>query len=314
MEAIGGYFELELRKGKHYHENALRLNSARNAFEYILRVRNYKKIYIPYYTCEVMLQPLKNLGIEYEFYHIKSDLEPTKLPTLKTNEAFLYTNYFGLKQATVQKLSEVYHTQLIIDNSQAFFAPPINGIDTFYSARKFFGVADGAYLYTDKLLDEKLTQDKSYNRMLHLLQRIDEGAESAFSIFQNNDRALDDQPIKLMSTLTDRILCGINYQEVIERRRENYIYLSERLSSGNYLEDSLTDNAVPMIYPYFTNIQNIKEKLISQKIFIPTYWTNVQKWCQKSDFEYLLMLRLAAIPIDQRYGKKEMEKIIRCLL
>ena len=51
MEAIGGYFELELRKGKHYHENALRLNSARNAFEYILRVRNYKKIYIPYYTC-----------------------------------------------------------------------------------------------------------------------------------------------------------------------------------------------------------------------------------------------------------------------
>lgn len=313
MEAIGGYFELELRKGKHYHENALRLNSARNAFEYILRVRNYNKIYIPYYTCEVMLQPLKKLGVEYEFYHIKPDLEPAILPTLKANEAFLYTNYFGLKQTTVQELSEVYHTQLIVDNSQAFFAPPINGIDTFYSARKFFGVADGAYLYIDKLLDEKLTQDKSYNRMLHLLKRIDEGAESGFSIFQNNDLALDDQPIKLMSTLTDRILCGINYQEVIERRIDNYVYLSECLSSSNCFEDSLPDSAVPMIYPYLNDNQNIKEKLLSQKIFVPTYWANVQKWCQKSDFEYLFMLWLVAIPIDQRYGKKDMEKIIRCL-
>lgn len=43
MDAIGGYFELELRKGEHYHKDALRLNTARNCFEYILLARKYKK-------------------------------------------------------------------------------------------------------------------------------------------------------------------------------------------------------------------------------------------------------------------------------
>ena len=35
--AIGGYFELELRNGAYYHKDAIRLNTARNCFEYILR-------------------------------------------------------------------------------------------------------------------------------------------------------------------------------------------------------------------------------------------------------------------------------------
>ena len=30
MDAIGGYFELELRKGEHFHKHALQFNSARN--------------------------------------------------------------------------------------------------------------------------------------------------------------------------------------------------------------------------------------------------------------------------------------------
>ena len=69
-DAIGGYFGLELRKGEHYHKDALRLNSARNCFEYVLLARQYKRVYVPYFTCEVMLEPLHKLGIEYTFYHI----------------------------------------------------------------------------------------------------------------------------------------------------------------------------------------------------------------------------------------------------
>jgi hypothetical protein len=34
MQPIGGYFELELRKGKEYHTDAIRLNTGRNALEY----------------------------------------------------------------------------------------------------------------------------------------------------------------------------------------------------------------------------------------------------------------------------------------
>lgn len=138
-DAIGGYFELELRKGEHYHKNALRLNTARNSFEYILRARKYTKVYIPYYTCDVMLEPLKKCNVDYVFYHINEQLEPVETYRLQPTEAFLYTNYYGLKQRCVERLAEQYDKQLIVDHAQAFFAEPLQGIDTFYSARKFFG-------------------------------------------------------------------------------------------------------------------------------------------------------------------------------
>ena len=209
IEAIGGYPELELRKGEHYHKDALRLNTARNCFEYVLRARGYTKVYIPYYTCEVMLEPLMKCSVEYEFYHINEQLEPVETIRLKTSEAFLYTNYYGLKQQCVARLAQTYGKQLIVDNAQAFFASPIEGIDTFYSARKFFGVADGAYLYTDQLLDIELEQDQSYERMSHLLIRADIGAEAGYNEFRKNDDSLIGEPIKKMSQLTEKILCSV---------------------------------------------------------------------------------------------------------
>ena len=154
VKAIGGYFELELRKGEHYHKDALKLNTARNCFEYILLARKYTKVYIPYYTCEVMLQPLHKYHIAYEFYHINESLEPIEVIQLQNDEAFLYTNYFGLKQSCVEHLAVIYKSQLIVDNAQAFYAPRIKGIDTFYSPRKFFGIADGGYLYTEHILEQ----------------------------------------------------------------------------------------------------------------------------------------------------------------
>lgn len=75
-DAIGGYFELEIPQGAHYHKTAIRLNTARNCFEYILRTRAYKKVYIPYYTCDVMLEPIQRLGIGFQYYSIDENLSP----------------------------------------------------------------------------------------------------------------------------------------------------------------------------------------------------------------------------------------------
>ena len=46
MNAIGGYFGLELDKENEYHSEAIRLNTGRNALEYILISGFYKKIYL----------------------------------------------------------------------------------------------------------------------------------------------------------------------------------------------------------------------------------------------------------------------------
>ena len=309
MHPIGGYFELELRKGKHYHENAFRLNSARNCLAVILRERKWKKLYLPFYTCEVMLQPIDMFGVEYGFYHIDSSFRPIDIPDLTDHEAFVYTNYFGLNQGIVEELAEQYSEQLIVDNAQAFFAPRIAGVDTFYSPRKFFGVPDGGYLYSD--IDFPLSYEidhLSWMRMCHLCRRIDEGAESGFEEFRKAEEYLDNAPIRIMSRLTESILSNIDYGSVKEIRRRNYLIYQDELSSQNGLQLTLHEDDVPMCYPFFTPIE-VRNKLLDKKVFIPYLWKSVRNWCPEG-FEVDLSDRLLALPLDQRCSLRDIEEVI----
>lgn len=312
-KAIGGYFELELPKGKEYHEDALRLNSGKNCLEYILRVRKYSKVYVPYYTCEVVLVPFNNLGVEYEFYHINDQLEIACEILLKDGEALLYTNYFGLKQRYVEELTKRFGKQLIVDNTQAFFANPINGVDSFYTCRKFFGVPDGAYLYCDTSLNVELEQSVSYNRFEHLLKRIDLSSEEGFADYHKNEDELESQPIRTMSNLSQRLMQGIDYNEVVKKRRTNFEFLHSVLGDTNNFSLPLSGDAVPMVYPFLTVDNTLKQKLISKKIFVATYWPNIFDWCKEGDEEYNFAKYACFLPIDQRYGVVDMKIIIEII-
>lgn len=313
MESIGGYFSLELPRREEYHKHALRLNTGRNCLEYVLQARGYKKVYVPYYTCEAVMEPINKLGIPYEYYHVDIHLEIRDRFTLKADEALLYTNYYGLKQRYVEQLAERIGKRLIVDNTQAFYAKPLPGIDTFYTCRKFFGVADGAYLYTDKLLDDDFEQDESYDRMAHLLKRIDLSAEQGFADFRKVDDGLDNQPIRRMSKMTQRMMQSIDYEAAAKRRRENYSLLHKALGGENNLELPLDEDAVPMVYPYLAPVKGLREKLIENKVFVARYWPNVLDWTTKDDIEYLLAFQMQPLPVDQRYGEEEMNRIIEII-
>lgn len=310
MDAIGGYFGLELRQGEHYHKEAIRLNTGRNGFEYILRAKQYNKVYLPFYTCDVMLEPIKRLELEVEFYYIDEKLLPLfDYSKVKDSEVFVYTNYFGVCDNNVDVVAQ-QSKNLIVDNSQAFYSKPLDGIDTFYSPRKFFGVPDGAYLYTDTLLDDKLETDISYQRFEHLLGRIDIGTEEFYGAFKSNDDSLINQPIKKMSKLTQRLLSSIDYESIAESRKQNFEYLKSKLSNTNLLSLKLTSNSVPLVYPYFVDTgAELKKKLIENKIFVATYWQNVLEWTSENDFEYKLAKCLLPLPVDQRYESNNLKEI-----
>src|SRR5690606_14912956 len=108
---------------------------------------------------------------------------------MSPTECLLYTNYFGIKETTVNRLSRAVKN-LIIDNSQAFFSKPLKGIDTFYSCRKFFGVSDGAYLQSNNLISTKLDRDISVLRVSHLIKSIDLGVEDGYQDYLDNNNLL----------------------------------------------------------------------------------------------------------------------------
>lgn len=64
---------------------------------------------------------------------------------------------------------------------------PISGIDTLYTCRKYFGVPDGGYLYTNRHSDIILEQDESYNRMEFLMGRFEKSANEFYNDYRNNE-------------------------------------------------------------------------------------------------------------------------------
>lgn len=313
MKAIGGYFELELTKKEEYHREAIRLNTGRNAFEYILLANSYAKVYMPFFTCDVLLEPLKKHQIAYEFYNIDEQFEPLfDYDIVQSNEIFLYTNYFGLKDNFIKTLA-VQFKKLIIDNSQSFYSKPLTGIDTFYSPRKFFGVSDGAYLYSEKKMEKSFSKDFSFDRCSHLLKRMDSDAESGYSDFIVNDAGLMNQDIKEMSNLTQAILSAIDYKVSADKRMQNFNLLHQALKESNKLEMGILKNSVPMVYPYWSDNSNLRQKLLENKVYTAVYWNNVKKWSLAGTLEHQFVDEIVYLPIDQRCDEIDLNKIIKII-
>ena len=313
MEEIGGFFGLELHRATEYYNDAIKVNSGRNAIKYILLAQKIKTVYIPYFTCETVIEPIKKLGITYRFYSLDAKLEIADISPgmLHEDEKILYTNYFGVKSAYVDTLAAQFGRQLIVDNTQAFYKKPLKNTDTCYSPRKFFGVPDGGYLYTETLLDEELEQDHSYDRCRAMLGRIDTGASSFYMEYTKHDDSLRGLPLKKMSRLTHTLLSGVDYEHAKLVRERNYLYLHNELKRFNSLEIEHSQISGPMVYPFLIEIEGLREYLIVQKIYVATYWKEVLDYVDQPDtVEEKLTKYLHALPIDQRYGIAEMQRIV----
>lgn len=311
---IGGYFELELvRKNGFIHDNGVLLNSGRNALEYVLKsLPQVHRLWIPYFTCEVVLSPLNKLGVDYSYYHIDNSLEIKDNIALKQGDYILYTNYFGIKDEYLISLVDKYSDRLIVDNAQAWYSEPINGVNTVYSPRKFVGIPDGGVAYCNtKEVSFVNEQDLSYDRFSHLIKRVDLGPTEAYMDFKENGNKLLNLPIRQMSKLTRFILSSIDFDAIKRRRIDNFCFLHEKLNKYNeFIIPVISSFACPMVYPFFTENRSLKKKLIDNKIFVATYWPNVLEWCKPEDWEYKFTNNTCFLPIDQRYGEKEMERII----
>jgi hypothetical protein len=253
------------------------------------------------------------LGIEWSFYHINNRLEIDEDIAPDSDEYVIVNNYYGIKDAYISLIAAKYGDRLIVDCAQAFFAPVIEGIKCFYSARKFVGVADGgiAYTFNNNISVDNLEYDDSTSHSEHLIIRKEKGAEAGFATYREDEEKLNEQQIRRMSSYTEDILLHINCKKVIKKRHENYALLKASLGKYNLL--NLPDNgsfACPMAYPLMvTNGVEIRKRLIDSKIFVPKFWPNDQI-PEAFLGDYKLSDVILPLPIDQRYGKADMERII----
>lgn len=300
----------EYYDSKDYHVR--RLNSGRSAIVLAVKNSGAAKVYVPIYTCDSVKTAIKNAGYEIEYYHIDCDFLPQAIE-VKSNEILLWVNYFGiLGNRNVDKIVSIYKN-VIIDNTQAFFCKPNKEAYNAYSCRKFIGVSDGAYLISKDDIEDVIESDISNERALFLLKSLEEGSNCAYGLYKKNEEILNTSGIKNMSTLTRKILCNVSYESIIEKRIENYNYLHDKLKNLNLLRCNLSNEAVPMVYPFVYKSDFLRDYLIEKKVFIPTWWRSVMD-SNPNEFEKMLATYLFPLPIDQRYSIDDMEKVVEIIL
>lgn len=310
MREIGGYIEFEHYHLPMLHENAVALNCGRNCLAYLFKSRGIKKLKVPYFICNSIFNVCDREGVEKRYYHIDSDFKPVSLELADDEWLYLVNLYGQLSNDEIKGYVEEYG-RVIVDQANDYFAEPLHGVDTFYTCRKWFGVADGAFLYTDNLLSDDFPVDESYDRMEFLLGRYERTANEFYAGYNANNKYFIDQPIKRMSKLTQNLLHGIDYERVQQRRQENYEYLKERLKSINQLKLK----SATFMYPLMVeNGAILRKKLQEERIYIPTLWPTVFEVSENNSLEYTMAENILPLPIDQRYGIEDMEYLVEEVL
>lgn len=317
---IGSFIELQFKKGLEWHKgekDIARLNTARQGIWHAFRVTGAKRIWIPIYQCDSIRKAFEHHGVEVKYYHQDKNFNPTDLRA-EEDDAVLVCNYFGIMSQERMRILAQTFKHAIVDCAQAFFCKPIEGALTVYSCRKFVGVPDGCYVIGKDahLYTEEYQQCYSSDTAAFLLMRIEYGCEGkGYEARGLNENRIDHEGCMKMSKLTRTILDGTDYQEIIDKRKENFKYIHEQLEDINQIDPTffMDDDTVPMVYPLVVEDDNLIQSLYKAKHFQGHWWSYICDEQPTDSFEHWISRYVIPITIDQRYGKEEIEYLVKII-
>lgn len=318
MRPIGGFFDLELPPvGPGPHSAAVALSTGRACMQLWIRETRPARCYIPFYCCDALIQPLRKAGIRFEFYSVDQQLCPKGLPEKPSNDEWLvWTNFFGLLGDRLERLSKAWGGRILVDNTHAFFEAYEPKLWSFTSARKYFGVPDGAYCYRPS----GDATDPDVERFVpgsacHLVARHTKMSDEAFCMYQDAEATLDCS-LKRISKLSEKLMSAVDVESVRMVRSRNYEILVQYL--GDYNTFNLANFAklkTPFCYPFLPEKPIVRHKLWEQNIFVPTLWPDVERRTGFGfDLERRMSRDLLPLPIDHRYRTNDMLRMVSVIL
>lgn len=310
---IGGFFPLELPSscGPLPPRNAVLLQSGRACLRAALEAKGSARMVAPFYICDAALSPARALGMSVEFYGIDQSFKPI-LPALRDDDAVLLVDYFGLCSHHVEDCLHL-GSRLVIDQTQALFATGPQGVTRFTSARKWFGVPDGGFLWGADVVAVGRPVPLEHVPV-HLVERRWGNGQLAYRAYQQaeSEFSCEANPI---SEATISLLHGVNPDLISDVRRSNFDLLSAQLGEYNRLDFSLPNGVVPFCYPLLPAKAVSRRELAALGIFVPTFWQDcLTREDKRFQWELELSRSLLPLPIDHRYGREEMTRIAETLL
>jgi len=318
MSAIGGFLPLEVPPvivAEPYHAEAVALASGRACWHVVLRASRPRRVLLPFFICDAVLQPLTATRTPFEFYPLSASFEPAAVPEPADGDLMLVVNYFGVLTAFVEECVRRQRDRVVVDDTQAFFRRGTPDAWSFNSARKFFGVPDGAFLYGPANGIGELPPSDVAD-CDHLLTRLAGDDRQAWEQFKRHEARISIEP-RAISAISTRLLAAVDMPRARRTREQNFNALHARLGTLNTIAlplDALGGDG-PMCYPFLPSADVDRHALARLGIFVPTLWPEIEFRTERGfDWERQVARRLLPLPIDHRYGPDAMDTLAYSVL
>lgn len=300
---------------------------------------------LPAYMCDTVFFPFEQEGFEIHFYHVNKELEANEhelralIEQLKPGLLFIHPYYGVDTWRSLRSLLAKWKKQgicIMEDVTQSYYLEGV-GAEADYvvgSLRKWYPVPDGGFVVSnEELAWEEIEDDREFakTRLKMLMDKWEylygnadaEKKKLDKAAYLKQNRALEEQldrhcGIRDLSGETAHILERINEDDAKRRRNDNYKYLYDRLKDKKLFQPIVTDptgDAVPLYFAIFTQSRDeLQSFLTAHEIYAPVLWPigkeNEPHLIAEEKYIYEHML---ALPIDQRYGKEEMQRIVEVM-
>src|SRR6185295_12070965 len=184
----------------------------------ILQQSRPSHVLVPFYICDAVVQPLAATRTPYTFYPITDAFRPAIDREPASGEVMLLVNYFGVLAAFVEAAARAMPDRIVVDDTQAFFQRGRGDAWSFNSARKFFGVPDGGFLYGPAAVNGLPPSDVA--DCDHLLTRLAGDDPRAWDQFKAHEARIGIEP-RAMSTVSTRLLGAVDMDRARRRRQVN---------------------------------------------------------------------------------------------
>ena len=295
-----------------YPESAhtLWVNSGRAAFECILRSLPALplRVWVPRFVCDTLLEPLARLRVSVLRYAVDAQLCPVLPAEATAQDVLVLVNYFGLTGEAVAAAAAAAPCPVVVDATTALYTPPLPGVPTFYSPRKFAGLADGGLAVGVKQGMPDLPADAESDARTAALMRHSDAAA-----VQAAEDALSTPP-KRMGQLTRQLMAYTPWQAAAAQRLRNYAVLHRAMAPINRLHLPPVPAHAPMCYPLVCGIPGLRDFLIDAGVRLPLYWPEVIEQTDAGDTANRLARTLLPLPLDQRYTEADMQRLAELVL
>ena len=302
------------------------LANSRCALWRILDARRPRRLWLPSYLCDTLLESARVSRTEVRFFPMTASLHPDGdqwLNEVEPGDAVLMIDYFGfLAPAVWWKAIRSTRCLTIEDASQALLTDGVGRFSDYvlYSPRKFVGVPDGGMLVSctrSAALDPMPLQAPPAEGWLAsfeatwLRREEDRGGVRGpwFERFRTGEAAQPCGPYAMSEFSRRALECGWDLGAATAARRRNYRRLHASLQPWALFPE-LPPGVAPLGFPVrLSNRDVVRTALIAERIFPPVHWPIRGAVPEEFGMSHRLSNALMTLPCDQRYGLADMDRM-----